>query len=142
MVFSFLTAKLSIELEGNRAEYKAGETVKGRVKLNTFGKVDARKFHVCLCCSEWMKHIDPRKEDGGKEIALWKKDFRLGDKGVYKAGEWAFEFQVPKESVPTITPDRRNKYSTKGAGVKWALHAQMDLPSSLDLHAYKQVFVY
>ncbi len=142
MVFSFLSSKISIELEGNRAEYKPGEALKGKVKLHTFGKVDARKFHVVLCCAEWMSGHKSDNEEEAKEVPLWKKDFVLGEKGTYRAGEWDFEFKVPPESIPTIACEPCNKFCQKGAGVKWFLHAQMDVPSSLDLHAYKQVFVY
>ena len=142
MVFSFLTSKISIELEGNKAEYKAGEAIKGKVKLHTFGKVTARKFHIVLSCAEWMNPHSSDNEEEAKEILLWKKDFKLGEKGEYKAGEWAFEFQLPPESTPTIACEPKNKFCHKGAGVKWFLHAQMDVPSSLDSHAFKQVFVY
>lgn len=142
MAFSFLTSKISIELEGNKAEYAPGETVRGKVRLHTFGKADARKFHIVLCCSEWMNPHEDDKEEEPREVSLFKKDFELGKKGEYKAGEWAFEFQLPSNSVPTIVCEPCNKFCHKGAGVKWYLHAQMDIPASLDFHAYKQVFVY
>jgi hypothetical protein len=142
MVFSFLTSKISIALDENKTEFRPGELVTGKVKLHTCGKVNARKFHIVLSCVEWMNPNKSDNEEEAKEVSLWKKNFELGEKGEYKAGEWVFGFQLPPQSIPTIACEPRNKFCQKGAGVKWFLHAQMDIPSSLDLHAFKQVFVY
>ncbi|MEM4272492.1 MAG: hypothetical protein QXH30_02790 [Candidatus Bilamarchaeaceae archaeon] len=142
MVFSFLSSKILIELDEKSAEFRPGEAIKGRVRLHTFRKLAARKFHIVLCCAEWMGGGPNGNEEDGKEITLWKKDIKLGESGEYGAGAWDFEFRIPPESVPTIACEAEKKFCSKGAGVKWFLHAQMDVPSSLDLHAYKRIFVY
>lgn len=143
MVLSFLTSKLSVHASKTNDDYYPGEVVKGYVRLNTLKGVDARNVKVSLCCVEWMnpkKNGDKDKE--GKEAVIWEAEKKLGGKHKYSAGEWEFEFLLPKNALPTISPEPSRKHAHTGAGLKWYLHAQMDVPNSIDLHAFKQIFIY
>lgn len=143
MVLSFLTSRISIRLEKESGEYRPGDTVRGRVRMSTLRGVSARGISVSLFCVEWMC---PGKVDGekgeAKESNVWNKHKKLGGKHMYNSGEWGFEFVLPKDALPTINPEPSRSHPTEGAGMKWYLHAQMDVPASIDLHAHKQIFVY
>ncbi len=142
-MFSFFTSRLSVGVEKEGGEYFPGGTIKGHVKLSTLRGVSARSIKISLSCSEW---VCPGKVDGepGKndESPVWAKEKKLGGRHVYHSGEWNFEFLLPKDALPTINPEPSRAHPTEGAGMKWYLHAKMDVPASIDLHAYKQIFVY
>lgn len=143
MVFGFFSSNVSVDLNKRGDEYFAGDSVKGSVKLSTFRGVNARNIKVRLCCVEW---VNPKKNGGkngeGKETVLWEKEKKLGGAHKYSAGKWKFEFKLPTDALPTITPEPYKKNINEGAGLKWYLHAQIDIPAGVDMHAYKQIFLY
>jgi hypothetical protein len=143
MAFPFLTSRLSVSTRKESGEYFPGDKVEGSVKLSSLREVRARSISVSLSCAEW---VGPGKAGGkrreGEETSVWKKEKKLGGSHGYASGEWEFAFVIPKDAMPTITPEPSRPHPTEGAGLKWYLHAKMDIPASIDLHAYKQVFVY
>ena len=142
-MFGFLTSRVTVDLNKRGDEYFAGDSVEGKVKLSTLKGVNARSVKVRLCCVEWMNPKKNRGKGGeGKESVLWEKEKKLGGAHKYSAGDWKFEFKLPKDALPTITPEPYKKNTNEGAGLKWYLHAQMDIPTGIDMHAYKQLFLY
>jgi hypothetical protein len=143
MVLSFLSSRLSVEVSSKDGEYRAGDTLEGTVQLRTLKGVEAREVKVSLCCAEWVNNKENGGKEGeGKEIVLWEKERKLGGKHRYSSGDWKFEFKIPESAAPSITPEPYQKFPKEGAGLKWFLHAHMDVPASIDLHAYKQIFLY
>lgn len=144
MVFiPFLSSRLSVHVNKRDDDYKPGDRVEGYVRLHTISGVDARKLVVRLTCAEW---VNPKKDSGkegeAREVKLWKKEKVLGGPHKYRAGEWEFEFILPKDAMPTLNPEPFSRHPNEGAGLKWYLHAKMDVPNSIDLHGYKQLFIY
>ncbi|MBD3398678.1 hypothetical protein GF412_05550 [Candidatus Micrarchaeota archaeon] len=143
MVFGLFSSKLSVGLEKRGREYFPGELVKGHLKLSTLKEVKARGVKVQIRCVEWMNpKKDGGKEEEGKEILLWEKEKTLGKAHKYSAGEWKFEFALPKNALPSIIPEPCKKDANEGAGLKWYIRGHMDIPNGIDMHAYKQFFVY
>jgi hypothetical protein len=143
MVFGLFSSELSVGLEKGNREYFPGENIKGHVKISTLKGVNARKVLVQLRCVEWM---NPKKDGGtekeGKEFVLWEKEKKLGGAHKYSTKEWKFEFALPKNALPSIIPEPCKKDANEGTGLKWYVHAHMDVPNGLDMHAYKQLFIY
>ena len=143
MVFSVLASKLCVHTDKKGDEYYPGDMIGGYAKLHTLRGVAARSVKVRLRCIEWLNpKKNTNKEGKGQELLLWEKEKKLGGNHKYHAGEWAFNFKLPKTALPTITPEPYQKHAHVGAGLKWHLHAQLDLPHSPDMHAYKQIFIY
>ena len=114
-----------------------GETLKGRVKLILDKPVKARRFLVSLIGEEWVdiscgsgKYSREKKE----EIKIHGDEIELSGESVYEFVEKDFEFKIPENAPPTIDGD--------GAGLRWFLHAKLDIPMGRDKNARVELFVY
>lgn len=114
-----------------------GEMVKGTVKLVLKKPVNARRFLVSLIGEEWVdvscgggKTRQARKE----EINIHSEVIQLSDEGLLDFMEKNFEFKIPEDAPPTIKGD--------GAGLRWLVHAKLDVLMGRDKNGRVEVFVY
>ncbi len=114
-----------------------GETIKGRVRLILDKPVKARQFLISLTGQEWVdvscgsgKSRRAKKE----EIKIHNDEIELSGERVYDFVEKDFEFKIPENAPPTI--------EGAGAGLRWFVHAKLDIPMGRDKNARKELFVY
>lgn len=117
--------------------FMPGETVKGTVKLVLDKTVKARRFLISLIGEEWVdvscgsgKSRRAKKE----EIKIHNDEIELSGERVYDFVEKDFEFKIPENAPPTIEGD--------GAGLRWLVHAKLDIPMGRDKNAIVDLFVY
>ena len=114
-----------------------GEMVKGTVKLVLKKPVNARRFLVSLIGEEWVdvscgsgKTRRARKE----EINIHSEVIQLSGEGLFDFIEKIFEFKIPENAPPTIKGDE--------AGLRWLVHAKLDVPMGRDKNERVELFVY
>jgi hypothetical protein len=76
-----------------------------------------------------------------ESIALFRKEIILRKESDFGPSRYPFEFVLPPDAPPTaqtITNDSQEGY---GAGIKWVIHAKLDVPMGRDANAYKKIFV-
>ncbi|MCZ7398896.1 MAG: hypothetical protein O8C62_04325 [Candidatus Methanoperedens sp.] len=111
---------LDIDLIKN--SFMLGEMVKGRVRLILDKPVKARQFLISLTGQEWV------------DVSCGSDEIELSGGGVYDFVEKDFEFKIPENAPPTI--------EGAGAGLRWFVHAKLDLPIGRDKNARRELFVY
>ncbi|VVB94320.1 Uncharacterised protein [uncultured archaeon] len=127
----------TLDIGLKKDSFMPGETLKGRVKLILDKPVKARRFLVSLIGEEWVdiscgsgKSRRAKKE----EIKIHGDEIELSGESVYEFVEKDFEFKIPENAPPTIDGD--------GAGLRWFLHAKLDIPMGRDKNARVELFVY
>jgi hypothetical protein len=117
--------------------FMPGETFKGRVKLILDKPVKARRFLISLRGEEWVdvgcgggKSRRAKKE----EIKIHDDEIELSGERVYDFMEKDFEFKIPENAPPTIEGD--------GAGLRWYVHAKLDIQMGRDKNTRLELFVY
>ena len=117
--------------------FMPGETVKGRVKLVLEKPVKARRFLISLRGEEW---VDVRCGSGKsqrakkEEIKIHNEEIDLSGERVYDYVEKDFQFKIPENAPPTI--------EGAGAGLRWLVHAKLDIPMGRDKNAIEELLVY
>ena len=126
---------LDIDLIQN--SFMPGEIVKGNVKLFLKKPVNARRFMVSFIGEEWVdvscgsgKTRRAKKE----EINIHSEVIQLSGEGLLDFVEKDFEFKIPEDAPPTIKGEE--------AGLRWLVHAKLDVPMGRDKNERVEVFVY
>ena len=132
-----------LELEGTldidliKNSFLPGEMVKGTLKLILKKPVNARRFLVSLMGEEWVdvscgsgKTRRAKKE----EINIHSEVIQLSGEGLLDFVEKDFEFKIPENAPPTIKGEE--------AGLRWLVHAKLDVPMGRDKNERVEVFVY
>ena len=135
--------EILIHLDNFKVRCKPGERVSGRVELRRSGAVHARAFTIELGCYEFVdvscgsgKHRRRRTEWN----ALYSKAFALGGETDYSSCTRAFEFTIPQDTPPSVIQHPGDE-QMRGAGVKWRLHAKLDVPWGSDANCMKTIYV-
>ena len=125
---------LDIDLIQN--SFMPGEMVKGTVKLVLKKPVNARRFMVSLIGEEWVdvscgsgKTRQAKKE----ETNIHSEVIQLSGEGLIDFVEKNFEFKIPENAPPTIKGEE--------AGLRWLVHAKLDVPMGRDKNERVEVFV-
>ena len=162
--FLITPGSLAISLREEKAAYSPGERLAGTVELSTTS-VHARSLTISLRCYEFVKvscGSGSYKMGGGsfkigsvrgsyrigsgsrasKEewLVIYSTELVLGGEGDYSVMKRDFEFTIPRDAPPTIARFPGDLQES-GAGVKWELHAKLDVPWGVDLNARKTIFV-
>lgn len=126
---------LDIDLIKN--SFMPGEMVKGTVKLVLKKPVNARGFMVSLIGEEWVdvscgsgKTRQAKKE----EINIHSDAIQLSGEALIDFMEKNFEFKIPENAPPTIKGNE--------AGLRWRVHAKLDVPMGRDKNERVELFVY
>jgi hypothetical protein len=126
---------LDIDLIKN--SFMPGEMVKGIVKLVLKKPVNTRRFMVSLIGEEWIdvscgsgKSRRAKKE----EINIHIEVIQISGEGLLDFAENNFEFKIPENAPPTIKGDE--------AGLRWLVHAKLDVPMGRDKNERVELFVY
>lgn len=134
---------LIITVHGEKAVYLPGERISGTVELRQGGTIHARSLSIALRCHEFVSvSCGSGKHRRSKEewVPISSREFQLGGEGDYSDCRRDFELEVPADAPPTIK--RRPEDSQEaGAGIKWELHARLDVPWGVDANARKTIFV-
>jgi hypothetical protein len=127
----------TLDIGSIKNSFMPGETVKGTVKLILGEPVKARRFLISLIGEEWVdvscgsgKSRRAKKE----EIKIHSDEIELSGGGLYDFVEKDFGFKIPENAPPTIEGD--------GAGLRWFVHAKLDIPMGRDKNAGVELFVY
>ncbi len=153
-----LFGKEKITMTLDKYDYKPGEKIKGKIKLNLKKPVEARKLEVRL------RGIQIQKSGGGAIGAIGGNsnrnysrreiyDFKMpisGEKEYHKE-EFDFELPIPSD----IGNQAMAKLGQKGQAamqafkvltgsnmrVDWYLRAQLDIPKGLDVKKKQQIVI-
>ncbi|VVB96648.1 Uncharacterised protein [uncultured archaeon] len=127
----------TLDIGLKKDSFMPGEMLKGRVKLILDKPVKARRFLISLIGEEWVdvscgsgKSQRAKKE----EIKIHGDEIELSGETVYDLVEKDFEFKIPEDAPPTIEGN--------GAGLRWFLHAKLDISMGRDKNARRELFVY
>ncbi len=134
--------KGTLEIELVKKSYTPGETIKGTVKLLLDNPVKARRFLILFTGEEWVniscgsgKSRRYKKE----EIKIHAEEIELSGEGMYSFVEKNFQFSIPKDAPPTICMQQEPSADEEGAGLRWFLHAKLDVPWGKDKNAREEV---
>lgn len=99
--------------------------------------VKARRFLILLIGEEYIdvscgsgKTRQAKKE----EINIHSEAIQLSGEGIIDFMEKNFEFKIPENAPPTIKGEE--------AGLRWLVHAKLDVPMGRDKNAREDIFVY
>jgi len=126
---------LDIDLIKN--SFVPGEMVKGTVKLVLKKPVNARRFLVSLIGEEWVDvscGSGKTRQHKKEEINIHSEIIQLSGETLIDFMEKDFEFKIPENAPPTIEGDE--------AGLRWLVHAKLDVPMGRDKNERVEVFVY
>lgn len=135
--------QLIITVNSEKLHYKPGDKISGSVELRQGGSIHARSFIIALACSEFVnvscgsgKHRRHKLE----EVGVRRREVVLGGDADYSSCRRDFELAIPEDAPPTVQqhPGDEQRF---GAGVKWVLHAKLDVPWGTDANAWKKIFV-
>ncbi len=106
-----------------------------------------------------------------EEIKIHAEEIQLCDEGIYSNVEKNFEFRIPDNAPPTIWPRDPTVHTVKskgweiesesithmsfsygtetyysdptawGAGLRWVVHAKLDIPWGRDKNAKEEIFI-
>ena len=134
---NILEPKGTLDIDLSKKDYIPGETVKGTIKLVLEKPVKARRFLVSLVGEEWVdvscgggKTRRVKKE----EVKIHNNEIELSGEGVYDFVQKNFQFKIPEDAPPTIKGDE--------AGLRWLVHAKLDIPMGRDMNEWVELFVY
>lgn len=127
----------TIDIDLIQKSFTPGDAVKGTVKLVLKKPVKARRFLILLVGEEWVdvscgsgKTRRYKKE----EINIHSEEIQLSGEGLFDFMEKNFEFKIPENAPPTINGEE--------AGLRWLVHAKLDVPMGRDKNAREELFVY
>ncbi len=153
---------LSISLE--KKAYMPGEVIKGKVRLSLDAPIKARRFLISLIGEEWVEIScggGRSRRSKKEEIKIHVEEIELSGEGMYDIVEKCFQCKIPENAPPTIW--MAQNYSTRasnsdvwkvdyplfgisssydgGAGLRWLVHAKLDIPWGRDKNAREEIFV-
>ncbi len=136
--------KGTLKIDLIKKPFTPGETIKGTVKLLLDTPVKARRFLVSFTGEEWVniscgsgKSRRYKKE----EIKIHAEEIELSGEGIYSFVEKNFQFSIPGDSPPTIWMEQDPVKGEEGAGLRWILHAKLDIPWGGDKNAREELFI-
>ncbi|HLC36816.1 MAG TPA: hypothetical protein VJK05_04395 [archaeon] len=144
-MFGLAPGKIEIQL--NKTNFKSGETIKGKLKLDLNKPVDARELRIVFRGEqERTEYFQGRRQTRTQVIHEFK--LSLGGQQTYSSGEYEFEIQVPSIPAPKapegILGTVMNAASFLGGPsmrVKWFLDSSLDIPGGIDVSKKVQVSV-
>ncbi len=153
---------LSISLE--KKSYIPGEIVKGTVKLSFDNPVKARRFLISLIGEEWVEVScggGKSRRSKKEEVKIHAEETELSGEGMYDFVEKRFQFKIPEDAPPTIWMAQNSSARVSnsdewkvdypllgisssydgGAGLRWVVHAKLDIQLGKDKNAGEEIFV-
>ena len=134
---NILEPKGTLDIDLIQKSFMPGDAVKGMVKLILKKPVKARRFLILLIGEEYVdiscgsgKTRQAKKE----EINIHSEAIQLSGEGSFDFVETNFEFKIPDNAPPTIKGEE--------AGLRWFVHAKLDVPMGRDKNAREDIFVY
>lgn len=132
---------VKLEVSIDKKQYLPGETVKATMRLNASQPKKARALKIALLGEEWVRvscGSGKSRRRKNEAIPLHKKEIIIGKEKEYSSMIRNFEFEIPKEALPTIQPYMTKKETatgrSNGAGLRWYVKATLDIPLSLDVN--------
>ena len=127
----------TLDIDLIRNSLTPGEVVEGTVRLILKKPARARRFQVSLIGEEWVDvgcGSGKTRREKKEEINIHSEIIQLSGEGHIHFMEKNFEFSIPENAPPTIEGD--------GAGLRWLVHAKLDVPMGRDKNKRVEVFVY
>ena len=133
---------LTINVQDEKPSYAPGDKITGTVSLRGGGG-RARSLTITLECCEFVNvqcGSGKHRRKSMEWVTVFEKQVVLGGEGDYSDCVRNFEFVIPMDAPPTI---RQNPVDVQkqGAGLRWVLHAKLDIPWGQDANAEKAIFV-
>ncbi len=151
--------KITMNLE--KYDYKPGEKIKGKIKLNLKKSVHARELRVRLYAYKRTKNTggaigaiggNSKNKNSRQKVYDYKQPVD-GDKD-YQKEEYDFELKIPsdiagKSGKPSGEMGEKAQAAMKAismlsgysARVDWYLTAQLDVPAGLDIKKKQQIVI-
>ncbi len=133
---------LTIDL--TKKSYTPGETIKGTVKLILDNPVKARRFLISLSGEEWVNvscGSGRNRRYKKEEIKIHTEELEFSGEGMYAFVEKNFQFKVPENAPPTIWMQHEPAIGEEGAGLRWVIHAKLDVPWGRDKNAREEIVI-
>ena len=134
---NIIEPKGTLDIDISKKDFIPGEIVKGTIKLVLEKPVKARRFLISLVCEEWVdvscgggKSRRVKKE----EVNIHNDVIELSGEGSYNFVQKNFQFKIPEDAAPTIKGDE--------VGLRWLVHAKLDIPMGRDKNERVELFVF
>ncbi len=101
-------------------------------------------FLISLTGEEWVNiscGSDKSRRYKKEEIKIHSEEIELSSEGMYSFVEKDFQFRIPEDAPPTIWMQQEPMIGEEGAGLRWFLHAKLDVPWGRDKNAMEEVVI-
>lgn len=127
-----------------KKSYTPGETIKGTVKLLLDNPAQARRFSISFTGEEWVNiscGSGRSRRYKKEETKIHAEENELSGEGMYSFVEKNFQFRIPEDAPPTIWMQQEPTIGEEGAGLRWIVHAKLDIPWGRDKNARKEIVI-
>jgi len=143
--------KITITLE--RFNFKPGEKIKGKVKLNLKKPTKARKLEIGLFGERKERYRSADGKINTKNVIIYDFKISLGAEGEYQTEEYPFEIPIPSNILSLDA--RKNLSGSLGAAidvlstmsgqrifpVEWFVKSQLDVPMMFDIKKEQKIVI-
>jgi len=147
----FGSDKIILTLE--KYDFKAGEKIKGVVKLNLKKPTNARKLEVGLFGERKERYRGSDGKIQTKNVIVYNFKIPLGMEGEYQIGDYPFEIPIPDNilsfdsrknlsgGLGTVVDVLSSISGQKIFPVEWFVKTQLDIPMKFDIKKEQKIVI-